>query len=763
MSLNLDLISSEFNFSVASNSDRVVYLFDEYRLDTSRRMLYRGAQEVVLPPKAVETLIALIEKRGEIVGKDDLMKIIWADTIVEESNLAHHLHVLRKALGQKRDGQTYIETFRRRGYRFNSEVRVAGDAHVPKLNGHKPASPEAVLYRFANGERRDDPLPYPFESTAPPIQLPISSRHWPLIATASILAVLIGTVLYFQWQHIPSVRPATARGEMSVTPLTNGNPVLAATISPDGKYFVYHELDEDKAHLWVQQTGQTSRVEIIPAGERYIGGKTFSPNSEFVYFVSQEKGEVNYSLYRVATFGGPVTKILDHVASPVSFSPDGSQMVFVRYNDHNKESQLVLAAADGREERVLVTRSESEQLSMGNTWSADGRFIAFGAINSGSTNGEGTCSIAAIDLQSGTIRNLSAERWDTCYRMAWTPDGEGIIFIGTRVAESYTTRRDQVYYLSVADGQSRRLSTDGGRYQSLSLGITVDNSLLVVPHRALSQIWVMNAHGDVRTAVQLTNGQADGRAGIAPLPDGRIGYISRVGENLSIWIMNADGSDQHQISDHLPFVEELRATPDGRFFIFSARRDGFSHLYRIDPDGQNLTRLTNGDSYEIDSTVSPDSRWVYYGSNIFNGQRWKTHLRKTSIDTAETIELRELETLGLVPNISPDGKLIAGVTEGELKIFSSDDGTPIDSLETDKLAGFSDGAKWTPDGRSLTYPVHRHNSSNVWVQPVGKPVPRPLTAFTKGYIYRHVFSHDGTRLYVARGHQIRDVVLIKNF
>ena len=83
-------------------------------------------------------------------------------------------------------------------------------------------------------------------------------------------------------------------------------------------------------------------------------------------------------------------------------------------------------------------------------------------------------------------------------------------------------------------------------------------------------------------------------------------------------------------------------------------------------------------------------------------------------------------------------------------------------METDKLADFSTGAKWTPDGRSLTYLVHRQNSGNVWVQPVGKP-PRPLTTFTKGYIYRHVFSNDGTRLYVARGHQIRDAVLIKNF
>src|SRR5215213_5207587 len=140
MSLNFDLISSEFNFNVASDSDRVVYEFDEYRLDKSLRMLYRGNRELTLPPKAVETLIALIETRGEIVGKYDLMNTIWADTIVEESNLAHHLHVLRKTLGQKTDGQTFIETFRGRGYRFNSDVEVIeGKARSGNGNGNGDA------------------------------------------------------------------------------------------------------------------------------------------------------------------------------------------------------------------------------------------------------------------------------------------------------------------------------------------------------------------------------------------------------------------------------------------------------------------------------------------------------------------------------------------------------------------------------------------------------------------------------------------------
>src|SRR5438105_3483373 len=104
------------------SSNHVVYEFEEFRLDAIHLMLYRGANEISLAPKAVETLIALVERRGEILTKDELMSIIWTDSVVEESNLAQYLHVLRKTLGNRQNGRPFIETYRRRGYRFNGVV-----------------------------------------------------------------------------------------------------------------------------------------------------------------------------------------------------------------------------------------------------------------------------------------------------------------------------------------------------------------------------------------------------------------------------------------------------------------------------------------------------------------------------------------------------------------------------------------------------------------------------------------------------------------
>lgn len=109
---------------MSKRSEQSVYEFEEFRLDAAHSMLYRNGEEISLPPKAVETLLALVVRHGEILSKDELMEIVWADSIVEESNLSQYLHLLRKTLGETRDGKPFIETLRRRGYRFIADVSI---------------------------------------------------------------------------------------------------------------------------------------------------------------------------------------------------------------------------------------------------------------------------------------------------------------------------------------------------------------------------------------------------------------------------------------------------------------------------------------------------------------------------------------------------------------------------------------------------------------------------------------------------------------
>ena len=86
----------------------------------------REGEPVPLTPKAVETLIALVESGGQMVSREELLKRVWPDTYVEENNLSVSVSMLRKALGQTAEGRPYIETLPRRGYRFAAEVRQVG-------------------------------------------------------------------------------------------------------------------------------------------------------------------------------------------------------------------------------------------------------------------------------------------------------------------------------------------------------------------------------------------------------------------------------------------------------------------------------------------------------------------------------------------------------------------------------------------------------------------------------------------------------------
>jgi DNA-binding winged helix-turn-helix (wHTH) protein/TolB-like protein/cytochrome c-type biogenesis protein CcmH/NrfG len=106
------------------NARGELYEFAEFRLNAERLRLLRAGEPVPLPPKAIELLLLLVERQGQIVEKDFLMTALWSNVVVEESNLTQNIYLLRKALGKTADGQSFIETHSKRGYRFVPAVTL---------------------------------------------------------------------------------------------------------------------------------------------------------------------------------------------------------------------------------------------------------------------------------------------------------------------------------------------------------------------------------------------------------------------------------------------------------------------------------------------------------------------------------------------------------------------------------------------------------------------------------------------------------------
>jgi DNA-binding winged helix-turn-helix (wHTH) protein/Tfp pilus assembly protein PilF len=102
---------------------QLFYDFGPFSLDVGKRLLSRNGQPIQLAPKVLETLLALIEHRDRVLSKDELLKNVWGDTIVEEGGLTRNISVLRKSLGERPEDHQYVVTVPARGYRFVAEVR----------------------------------------------------------------------------------------------------------------------------------------------------------------------------------------------------------------------------------------------------------------------------------------------------------------------------------------------------------------------------------------------------------------------------------------------------------------------------------------------------------------------------------------------------------------------------------------------------------------------------------------------------------------
>ena len=107
-----------------SEPSRVAYEFGPFLLDAVKRRLVRNGEPVPLAPKVLETLLVLIDNRERVLTKDEIVKQVWGDTIVEEGGLTRNISILRKTLGEKPDEHQYVVTLPARGYQFVAEVKL---------------------------------------------------------------------------------------------------------------------------------------------------------------------------------------------------------------------------------------------------------------------------------------------------------------------------------------------------------------------------------------------------------------------------------------------------------------------------------------------------------------------------------------------------------------------------------------------------------------------------------------------------------------
>ena len=726
-------------FKSHKRKEVLVYEFGEFRIDAAHLMVYRQSEAVPFTPKQVETLVALVERRGEIVSKEELMDRLWPDSAVEESNLSQNLYILRKTLGNRPDGKPMIETFRRRGYRFNGEIQRPAKVELLVATRGKPQDADETT--LATPNKRTAKQKYILPA---------------IVSLAALLLLAFGTTRFLETvQHNDRTPINRAAPAYKMTRLTPDQNIGDTAISPDGKYLAYSLAERGKHGLWLKDLASKSVTRVLPPTEEGYGDVVFARDGSQIFYTTRIKGQPELTMFRVPAFGGESQLVARHVTSPSTPSPDGKQIAFVRMTV--SERGVIIANTDGSGERVLSTRAgrTSWYEAWGSTlsWSPDGRKIAL--CGAQAVGGHGRYELVEVSVADGAEQIIPIPDWNYVDDVVWLGDQSGLVV----VARERETSPFQVWRISYPDGEASRLTNDTNEYDDLSL--SADSRLLVVKQNYGNvNLWTTPLD-DPAKAKQLTFGAtasaSDGYYGVDFTPDGNIIYSSPRGGNFDLWMMNARGGEEKQLTRNAgDFNGTPRVSPDGNTIVFVSSRSGKRQLWRMDMNGGDPRQLTDGNGAD-DPWISPDGAWVYFTYWHAEGHI----IAKVPIDGGEVIPVYETNDPKL-PTVSPDGrqmlfdfyedgasqpwkKGLLTLESGEMKVVE----------ETGLVYG------WTPDSRSII--SSRGNPGNIWEVPLGGGKPRKLTNFNNGRIRNFAVSPDFRQIAIARGNPTAEALMITDF
>lgn len=195
-----------------SKSDNPSYEFGPFRLDPTQRLLVRAEKHIQLSPKIFDLLLFLVQRNGQLVEKEEIIKHLWPDSFVEEGNLTNNISILRKALGDTAKDPKYIATLPKHGYRFVANVKALEDGGV------EPAYEEGATFPAGNGERAEGIGGIQEEahvSARVHAEHNVTRRFKVFVFASVILVSVLVVALYFRRTYTPA--PAAVSSASSVT------------------------------------------------------------------------------------------------------------------------------------------------------------------------------------------------------------------------------------------------------------------------------------------------------------------------------------------------------------------------------------------------------------------------------------------------------------------------------------------------------------------------------------------------------------------
>src|SRR5262249_32259414 len=258
-------LSSRVLKGAVPNGARRFYEFGPFRLDSNRHRLFCGDEVVALSPKAIQTLILLVENRGKLLERETLMDALWPHVIVEDANLTVAVSQLRKTLNQNGEKGEFIETIPRVGYRFVADISEVIKEPAPLISeGRKPLQPIAGEAE-ANGTTTAPSELQPKISLLPEQRRPRRMQLRLIVALALCLIIAVAAVAY-RLVRSGSSAPANI-SSVAVLPLKNltGDPTA-------------EDFSDGMTERLISERSKVPEVKVISRASAFIfKGKAIDP------------------------------------------------------------------------------------------------------------------------------------------------------------------------------------------------------------------------------------------------------------------------------------------------------------------------------------------------------------------------------------------------------------------------------------------------------------------------------------------------------
>jgi len=546
-----------------------------------------------------------------------------------------------------------------------------------------------------------------------------AGRRSRFIGLAAIAVLLVG-VAALGWLYSRPPKVGTRRLALLVS---TANPAFDPALSPDGKMIVYVSDEQGQRDLFVSRVAGGGRIQLTNDQEKESNPR-FSPDGEHILFAREGAGAPEIRV--VPTLGGESTQVAANAFDP-AWSPDGTRIAFIS-RPPGQAYSLVTAAANGTDARVIMRSDGTLPFFSNPAWSPDRTTL----VVTRSTGGI-AAELWLVPLDGGAARRVSQDHAGVFSNEAvFTPDGRGLVHQSNRGGAT------NLWILFLDGNRLERLTTGPG--PDLSPSVARDGSVAFANERERSTLILQDlASGQTRDLLA----HSSIVWGPAFSSDGREIAFSRAEADGSwhIWIAAVQGGAVRRLTSGTLPETYPRFTPDGSAVIYNTWSSGPDRVWRVPLAGGPAVALTpvRGQSDQY-ADVSPDGRWLAFA-------RTEKELTRVYVAPLDGGDARRLtDSPSTLPRWSPNGRWIAfsphrGYSGGIFVIGA--DGTGLRQLtETGSWP------VWWPDGKRISYQNTGPDGSEqiLTVALAGGP-PKPLASVRfRGTNYTFDISRDGKLL-----------------